>query len=43
MYGNFSPEAIEAFTEIVGEGNFSEGLFDFTPPKSRFTNDNNRV
>jgi hypothetical protein len=30
MYGNFSPEAIEAFTEIVGEENFSEGLFDFT-------------
>ena len=30
MYGNFSPEAIEAFTEAVGEENFSEGLFDFT-------------
>jgi hypothetical protein len=30
MYGNFSPDAIEAFTEAVGEENFSEGLFDFT-------------
>jgi len=30
MYGTFSPEAIEAFTEAVGEENFSEGLFDFT-------------
>jgi hypothetical protein len=30
MYGNFSPDAIEAFTEAVGEENFSESLFDFT-------------
>jgi hypothetical protein len=30
MYGNFSPDAIEAFTEAVGEENFSETLFDFT-------------
>jgi hypothetical protein len=30
MYGNFSPDAIEAFTKAVGEENFSETLFDFT-------------
>jgi len=30
MHGNFSPESIEAFTRLVGEENFSEGLFDFT-------------
>ena len=30
MYGNFSPDAIEAFTKAVGEENFSEMLFDFT-------------
>jgi hypothetical protein len=40
MYGNFSPDAIEAFTEAVGEENFSESLFDFTtcerPDGSRY-------
>jgi hypothetical protein len=30
MYGNFSSDAIEAFTEAVGEENFSESTFDFT-------------
>jgi hypothetical protein len=30
MNGNFSQEAMEAFTAMVGEENFSEGLFDFT-------------
>jgi hypothetical protein len=30
MNGNFSEEAMEAFAAMVGEENFSEGLFDFT-------------
>jgi hypothetical protein len=30
MNGNFSQEAMEAFAAMVGEENFSEGLFDFT-------------
>jgi hypothetical protein len=29
MYGDFSSGAIDAFTEAVGEENFSETLFDF--------------
>jgi len=30
MNGNFSQEAMDAFAAMVGEENFSEGLFDFT-------------
>ena len=30
MNGNFSEEAMKAFAAMVGEKNFSEGLFDFT-------------
>ena len=40
MYGNFSPEVIEFFAEVVGEENFSETLFDFAtcerPDGSRY-------